>query len=607
MKNYRKIISIVFIVLLLIGCSSSKEKRDGTYYISELKNYKVKEKNKNNTVDNEDFEKFLDDVFIDLVSESYLYMHSNVKDYHALNIKKPEVTLGEVEYSIEADSKDYIEQLEKLKKFDYNSLSYKQQYDYDLFEYSLLETIASAFYEKYDLLFSRGTDVLSNLVVTFDEFSLYDKESIEDYLLLVKDVDRYLDDCLTYTKAQADTGLYLTKSSIDYSIGYIDSFISKTDNNSLILSFNNKLKNIDFISQDEKNKYLEKNTKVVIEEVIPSFIKVKEELLKYVDKANKKDLPLCDIDKNYAELEFMLNTSMNKSIDDIFKMTQEALDDMVAGFNSACYDQEAIEEFDTINNSKQYGGFGLEDDETLKYLENHLGLKFVQLKDASYKVSRLDQSSASDNTIAYYVSPPLDNLDLNVIRTNPNAMGSDIVYGYMVLAHEGFPGHLYQNIYFQRTNPNRFRSTQSFIGYTEGYATYAESEALDFSGIVNLSTGDIYRYFYLSEYLIDSIIDMGVNYYGWSEKDVQKYLKNEGFNEEAATPLYEASLDRTGVLDRYGVGYSMFHTLQIEAKKKLGDKYSDIEFNEMLISHGPLPFCILEDTLNNYIKEKSAN
>lgn len=603
MKKYKKIISIVLIVLLLIGCSSKKDNRDGTYYVNELKNYKVKEKNKNNTIDNEDFEKFLDDIFIDLVSESYLYMHSNVKDYHALNIEKPEVTLGEVEYFEKADPKDYIEQLEELKKFDYNTLSYKQQYDYDLFEYSLLETIASAFYEKYDLLFSRGSDVLNNIVVSFDEFSLYDKESIEDYLVLVKDVDRYLNDCLKYTKAQADTGLYLTKSSIDYSIEYIDSFISKVDNNSLIISFNNRLKDVNFISESEKNKYIEENAKAIKEEVIPSFVKVKEELLKYESKASDKDLPLCAIDINYAELEFMINTSMNKPIDDIFNMTQEALDDMIAAFNSACYDQKVIEEYDTINNSKQYGGFGLEDEETLKYLENHLGMKFAILEDASYKVSRLDSSSASDNTIAYYVSPPLDNLDLNVIRTNPNAMGSDIVYDYLVLAHEGFPGHLYQNIYFQRTNPNRFRATQSFIGYTEGYAMYVESESLDFSEIENPGTSDIYRYFYLAEYLIDSIIDMGVNYYGWSEKDVKKYLKNEGFNEEAAISLYEAALDRAGVLDRYGVGYSMFHTLQIDAKNKLNDKYSDREFNEILISHGPLPFCILEDAVNKYIDD----
>ena len=145
MKYIKKSLLVLMIILMLCGCTSTKQKEavpeTGLKYIEELKNYKAKEKNINNTNDNQEFEKFLDDIFIKLVSESYLYMHNSVEDYKALNIEKPKVEWGELEYSIESDSEDYIEQLAELRKFDYYSLSYKEQYDYDLFEYSLLETI----------------------------------------------------------------------------------------------------------------------------------------------------------------------------------------------------------------------------------------------------------------------------------------------------------------------------------------------------------------------------------------------------------------------------------------------------------------------------------
>ena len=608
MKYIKKSLLVLAVLLLICGCASQKRQEDvpdtGLKYIEELKNYQAKEKNINNTKDNQEFEKFLDDIFIKLVSESYLYMHNSVENYKALNIEKPKVEWGELEYSIESDSEEYIEQLVELRKFDYDSLSYKEQYDYDLFEYSLLETIASAFYERYDLLFSKGTDILSGIIVTLDEFTFYDEESINDYLELLKDVDKYLNDALVYTKAQADNGLYLSDSSIDYNLDFIDSYVSKVDDNSLILSFNSKLDSIDFINEETKAKYKEDSTNTVKSEVIPAFNKVKDELKKYIGKGSNEDLALCNIDPNYAELTFMLNTSSNKSINEIYQITCDALDDLIANFNTAAYDEDAVNEYYKISESKKYGAFGLEDKETLDYLREHLSVKFPELKEAEYTVSRLDSSSASDNTVAYYVSPPLDNLSLNVIRTNPNAMGYDIVYDYVVLAHEGFPGHLYQNIYFQMTNPNRFRATQSFIGYTEGYASYVELEALDFAGLKNKHTADIYRYFYMAEYLIDSIVDMGVNYYGWSMDDLKQYLKDEDLNEEAATSLYEMAIDRPGVLDRYGVGYAMIHDLKQNAQKELGDAFNEIDFNRLLIEHGELPFCIVKESIDSYIKSK---
>lgn len=610
MKNIKKIITILLITFLLFGCFKKQDKedntaKDGLFYINEIKNYKVKEKNINNTIDNKEFDEYLDNIFIKSVTDSYLYMHSNIRDYKKLGISKPEVKWGDLEYSDEADSLEYIEELEKLRKFDYNSLSYRQQFDYDLYEYSLLETIASAFYEKYDLLYSSGTDILSGLVVTLDEFKLYDEESIQDYLILLKDVDKYLDDSLAYTKAQADNGLYLSNTSIEYNIDYIDGFVSKIDDNSLIVSFNNRLSNLDFIDSNTKQKYINESSKIVKEEVIPAFNKVKEKLLEYVDKGSDEDLALCNIDKNYAELTFMLNTSMNISIDDLFDLVQDAMDDLTAGFYSALYDTDAIEEFDIISNSNKYGAFGLEDKETLDYLKDNLKKKFPEINDIEYEVSRLDATSASDNTVAYYLSPPLDDLKHNVIRTNPNAMGEDIVYDYCVLAHEGFPGHLYQNLYFQKTNPNRFRETQEFIGYTEGYACYVETEALEFSGIKNINTVNIYRYLYMADYLVDSIVDMGVNYYGWNIKEIERYLKNEGLNEEAASYMYDSAINRPGILDRYGAGYAVFHSLQENAKNKLGDKYNDVEFNEMLLKNGPLPFCILSGALDVYIESKT--
>ena len=62
-----------------------------------------------------------------------------------------------------------------------------------------------------------------------------------------------------------------------------------------------------------------------------------------------------------------------------------------------------------------------------------------------YRVNYLDASVASDLVSAYYVVPPIDSPSKNVIKVNPN--NTDLVSLFSTLAHEGFPGHLYQNNY----------------------------------------------------------------------------------------------------------------------------------------------------------------
>lgn len=69
--------------------------------------------------------------------------------------------------------------------------------------------------------------------------------------------------------------------------------------------------------------------------------------------------------------------------------------------------------------------------------------------------------------------PAIDNTKENVIYINQGHIPDDLDF-YTTLAHEGYPGHLYQTTYFASTNPAPLRSLLNFGGYTEGWATYSE-------------------------------------------------------------------------------------------------------------------------------------
>ena len=74
---------------------------------------------------------------------------------------------------------------------------------------------------------------------------------------------------------------------------------------------------------------------------------------------------------------------------------------------------------------------------------------------------------------AFYMIPAIDNSQQNVIYINRARMGNDMTL-FTTLAHEGYPGHLYQTIYYESTHPDPIRSLLDFGGYVEGWATYAE-------------------------------------------------------------------------------------------------------------------------------------
>jgi uncharacterized protein (DUF885 family) len=604
----KKILVLMLSALLLLsGCTSKdptpKEVEDdpGVVYIDQLKNFEVRKKNVNNTVDDPEFDKFLDEVFVYFMESDYLTMHFNVIDYQKYGIEKPELSVGTVDYDDDSGQEDYEKMLEELEAFDFDKLSYRQQYDYESLKYSLLETIASTYYSHYQPLFNSSSDILGNLITNFTEFVFRSKTDIDDYLVLLADVDRYLDDCLTYTARQAEDGVGLIDYAIDYETEFAQRFTAKVDDNELITTFDEKIDTLDFLNKAEKEEYKLANAKIVKEEVIPEYQKVDSELRNYYGKTPAKDMALCNLNKNYAELTFILNGSSNEDIDTLFQNAKDEFDLMVAEYFTATYNKEAISEYQTIH---QYGTDAFNFNSSRDYLEflrQNLDDYYPDLGAVDYTVDELDPSTASDSILAYYMPCPVDDSNQNVIRTNPNTLSEDPVETYNTLAHEGFPGHLYQHVFYSRTNPHVFRSTQDFIGYTEGYAVNASYDALKMA-CENEDTANLLGFECNFYFLFYSVIDMGVNYYGWTAKDIDKYADEFGlFNSKIGESMYDFIIDMSGVYDHYGLGHASFRQLRRYAMEQLGDDFDMVEYNRTILKNGPLPFNILKGAVDEYI------
>ena len=233
----------------------------------------------------------------------------------------------------------------------------------------------------------------------------------------------------------------------------------------------------------------------------------------------------------------------------------------------------------------------------LKDLKNKIKENYPEAADVNYVVDYLDPSIAGEYTVAYYLIPPVDNYEENVIRVNPSC--TDL---YSTLAHEGYPGHLYQTTYSLAHNYHPIANTLSYIGYTEGWAVYVEMDSFNMMDL-DLSDDEITLLqmdTYLTHYLV-CYADIMVHYDGASQEDIADFMYQYGLN---GNYIYELVLQEAGTYLPYGMGYLQMSALQQKTEKALGKKYNAKEFHEVVLNAGDCSFDYLEQQVNDYIKSK---
>lgn len=536
------------------------------------------------------FSDFEDTLFKDLMESDYTTMHFALKDYTKLNIEKPELNVGDASWEdYEETVKENQAYLDELHTFDYDSLTDTEKKDYQTIEAYLNQQITLNSYPYFDWAFSSSTGVIDNLLTVFTEFVFYEKEDFDDYLEVLASVPDYLDQCLENTKKQSEKGYFLTDTMLQDTEDAIDKFVEKTDDNELIRIFDENVDAFDGLSDSEKKAYKEKNHDIVLNSYIPAYKKVGEELLKL--KGSRKgeyNVSSLEDGADYYQAYAQYQTSMNTDVDTMLDICTQFLNQSVIEFYDvvSSHSDEINEEIDLDNA-----------EDVLSYLEQHLD-NFPELQKVDYNVQYLDSSVASDSVVAYYLTPPIDNVQENVIKVNGDNI-SDTTELYIALSHEGFPGHLFQFNYYYSTNPANIRTQITMMGYQEGWAMYASSQALSVSNL-NAYSSEYQKLNNEINYVLDAAVDLGVNGLGWSTSDISDYLNNLGLSGDSAKTLYDYVTEYPGVLLSYGVGVAMFELLQDKAENALGDDFDQKEFNTVILNDGPRIFELVEEDVNAY-------
>lgn len=224
--------------------------------------------------------------------------------------------------------------------------------------------------------------------------------------------------------------------------------------------------------------------------------------------------------------------------------------------------------------------------------------------EADYTIKYVHPSMQEYMSPAFYLTTPVDDLKNNLIYINEKYTNEDANI-YSTLAHEGYPGHLYQNIYTNSSEIAPIRNLLSYSGYTEGWATYVEFEySYDYSGM-SQGVADVASINTAVSLGLYAYADMGIHYDGWDRDDLAEYLLSYGIEDDEITDeVFDALVEEPANYLSYFIGYLEFIDLKEEAQKELGDDFDIKEFHKFLLEMGPAPFYIIEDYMEEWMAEQ---
>ena len=569
---------LIFLTTVFIGCSQLKENEES----------------------GKDFDKYLDDMFKTEVQKDSLTLNYSLAHPENYGITDPKVTLGH--YSVDY-LKDllvsYENYLARLEKFNYDSLSDSQKLTYDILKEDLSLEKEMGDLILYNEILGPTTGIQAQLPVLLAEFNFYDKGDIETYLTLLPKIQDYFNEIIEFEKEKSAAGLFMNDKVADRIIEQCESFIADKENNYLIDVFNDKVKNFKGLTETEVATYKETNEKAILNYIIPSY----ENLifaLSELKGTGTNNGGLCNYEhgKEYYEYLMKTNTGSSKSMAELKKMLDESISGNMLKLTSLLMrDPSLADTIMSINYPLT------KPSEIIEYLKNEIEKDFPATPAVSCSIKYVHESLQEHLSPAMYLIPPIDSYKDNVIYINNNP-DYDLSQIFTTIAHEGYPGHLYQSVYFRDLKPAPIRSLLNFGGYVEGWATYVEYYSYYLAGF-DKNVAEFLEASMAANMALYCRLDMSIHYDGWSLADTANYLKSFGIKDNATVQLlYETMIEEPALYPQYGIGYLEFMELKETAEKTLGDKFVLKDFHEFLLNLGPAQFDIIGDRLAVWMKQQ---
>lgn len=543
------------------------------------------------------FSEFCTTLFREEMKSNTMNLHFTLKDPKAAGIDSYEITLGSLSGDSPHNQARQLKKLsEELKKYSHRSLKGKDRLTCRLLSDYISRQQNLAAYPYYDEPLTPSGGVTSQLPVLLAEYTFRNTRDIKDYLGLLSQMDTYFLGILDYEQKKADAGLFMSDEACLKVIEGCEVFTEHPDDNFLIDTFSNRLNAMDGLTDTQKKAYLEQHSKVLSDHVIPAYSQMIKGLTMLLGRGHN-NWGLCNFPegKAYYEAVVSADTGCDDSVEDLFSQIAKARREDLT------FCQNLLEKNPKLASQSPKPDAALkEENAMISRLQKEILTDFPAPPQTDVEICHVDPALSEYLAPAFYITAPIDDISHNRIYINDAKNDTDIYY-FTTLAHEGYPGHLYQTICTSSYGAPEVLSLLNYPGYTEGWATYTEMQAFYYAGL-DPDLASLLQHNQAATLSLYATADIGIHYFGWEKEKIAAFWSEYGVDDTATVKrITDLILEEPGNYLKYYVGYLKFR--QMREQLALENKsFSVSAFHEAILRTGPSPFSVLEETVRDQLK-----
>ena len=547
------------------------------------------------------FRQFTLELFRQDVAANTIGLHYTLKDPSAYDIVQAPVTYGSFSTNTTGMMASLENSLSALSHYHYEDLTDENKLTYDILKSYLQTAQKGAPYLLYEEPLGEITGIQAQLPVLLAEYPFHDIKDVDTYLSLLSCTPDYFNSLISFEKEKADSGLFIPDSTVDAVVEQCSSFVDMKDSNYLLTTFEERLSKIPGLSSTVKRDYQKKNQEMIANTVVPAYESLIDALLELRGSGkNKKGVCYFPNGKEYYSYVVERDTGSPRSVSEIKKLIHDQISsDLLSIQTLLSKDPELASRPVSAEAPPDKSDIFLQNqidrnqpEQILTLLEQKSSAAFPAPPDVTAQVKYVPNAMEPYLSPAFYMIPAIDDQSENVIYIN-QSRNVDTLKLFTTLAHEGYPGHLYQTTYFAEKNTEPLRSIFNFSGYVEGWATYAEMCSYYLSPLPKDQAALFQKNGSLTLGLY-AAADIGIHYDGWSVPDTVRFFSDYGIKDtDAIQEIYNLILSDPGNYLKYYVGYLEFMELKKKAMKIDGDEFSQKNFHRAVLDVGPAPFDIV--------------
>ncbi len=458
----------------------------------------------------------------DLEDMDILSLEFEVDHPENYGVDWPDVGLTPWSESDEEENKKEIEEIEKeLQQINYDDLGLEDKLLYDTMMADINMAKKGFQYSEYYLpVMNSLTGIQAELPMLLPAVEIEDVETAERYIKVINDIYDYYASLVKYEKIRAEKGYSLPDKYLENIVDSCESMLKDKENSFLYSTFDEKVQKLN-TDDATKARLIEDHKKALDEKFFPAYEMLIKEFKGMYGTATTSGR-LCELKdgKEFYEYYFQYRSGTSLTIPEAIEVLDKKVQEAIADMNMATMqmNQSQIQKV-MANDFETYSKGSFE--ENLDYCKEAIKKDFPTLPEHEYFIFHIPKELSEFFSPAAYMSTQIDNLSKNELIVNDYTDAQNPMLP--TVAHEAYPGHLFQKVYHIANLSNHYQLDSS-TAYAEGWSTYCENYIIGLTDYDQL----LYRVYKdnmdVVNYYMQARIDIGVHYEGWTYDDVLKYL-----------------------------------------------------------------------------------